>query len=445
MRFSWRSILVALGLAAGGGGGYLATRPSVEAPAAPTTALMAVSVHDGARNPIPGLRCSVQMDEEPDQPCVLGGEGGIQAFVTIPASKVGWGGTLTLSAEGFEPFGQKRVRAHVSGALHDTADQPFEVTLTPVRTSLLPLRPRGHYLERADGSRFTWIGASQFNLLNRYRNGENIDGLLAQLEGLGFNAVRVFTVYDICATGAGCQAIGRSEPTQPLYDAIPGFSRRLAKYGLYAELVGFTGPYGLLPTDDAKVQHWERLMDASSGLSNILLELVNEYDHPANAGIPLARLRRPAGNLASHGSATQDQTPLLPLWDYATYRPGSGGEWMRKVAHNGMEDVADKFNIPTIANETTRFPDNDNRTEHAYDAARGAALLSAGAVFHSVSGKAAVPWAGAEYDLAKWWALGANSVPLGCQGQPYRRVDDPRYLRVYYRGGSAECRVEIRR
>lgn len=300
----------------------------------------------------------------------------------------------------------------------------------------------GQYLRLENGQRFTVIGASDFNLLARFVRGEDIRPILQQRRDAGFNTLRVFTVYDICPDGNGCQPIGRSEPVPALYAAVRPFMALLARYGLYAELVGFTGPYPLLPSDDAKAAHWEALLAASAGITNLTLEMVNEFDHPANVGLPVSRLRRPAGILASHGSATQDQTPLLPVWDYATYRPGSGPEWMRKVAHNGMEDVADKFGVPTVANETTRFPDNDDSLEHAFDAAAGAALLSAGATFHSVAGKNSRLWEGRELEAARAWAAGARSVPLACQGLPYSRPDDPAFLRVYRRGS---CEVRIRR
>ncbi|MGC4081257.1 MAG: hypothetical protein QM736_03850 [Vicinamibacterales bacterium] len=316
---------------------------------------------------------------------------------------------------------------------------------SPGARALPRLVPSAQFFRLETGERWSWIGASEFNLLNRFRHGEDIEPVLTQLQSLGFNAVRVFTVYDICATGRGCQAIGRSEPTPDLYVAIPGFANVLATHGLYAELVGFTGPYTLLPTDEAKVAHWQSLVSAVRGLSNITLELVNEYDHPANRGLPMDKLTRPAGIIASHGSATQGQMPLLPVWDYATYRPGAGDDWMRKVARDGMATVAEAHTVPTVANETTRFPDNESSSAHAFDAAAGAALLSAGAVFHSVSGKAAVPWSGVEYDAAKAWAAGARSVPLTCQGEPYRQIDSPAFLGVYARGADPACVVRIRR
>lgn len=415
--------------------------PVVEPPpAAPVR--VALTIRDAVRNPVPGLACTLTPDQAAAIPCEVDG---LQTFYQVARERIGWGGYVQASAEGFDAAGPVRVRIGEGGALLDDAGDPFEITLSPARVTLPRLVPRGQYLQLETGERWTWIGASSFNLLNRFRRGEDIEPVLVQLEALGFNAVRVFTVYDICPTGNGCQAIGRSEPTADLYAAVPGFAKSLARHGLYAELVAFTGPYGLLPTDADKVAHWARLTQAARGLSNLTLELVNEFDHPANKGLPFDKLPRPAEVLASHGSGAQDSTPVLPVWDYATYRPGSGGEWMRKTAHNGMEDVGDRYGVPTVTNETTRFPDNDSNPAHAFDAAAGAALLSAGAVFHSVSGKAGLPWGPVEYEAARQWAAGARSVPLSCQGQPYRRTDDPNFLRVYSRGSDPACTVRIRR
>ena len=202
---------------------------------------------------------------------------------------------------------------------------------SPEESRTLPrLVPAGQYFRLENGQRFTVIGASDFNLLSRYVNGEDLRPILQQRKDAGFNLLRVFTVFDICSTGVDargrpCQPIGRRAPTPALYASIQPFMALLARYGFYAELVAFTGPYGLLPTDNDKVAHWEALMAAVPGISNVLLEMVNEYNHPANKGLPMARLRRPpAGIVASHGSATQEQMPLLPGWDYAPYRPCAG-------------------------------------------------------------------------------------------------------------------------
>ena len=40
---------------------------------------------------------------------------------------------------------------------------------------------------------------------------------------------------------------------------------------LYVELVGLTGPYRTLPTQNDKRRHWDQIVAASAGQSNVLL------------------------------------------------------------------------------------------------------------------------------------------------------------------------------
>jgi hypothetical protein len=118
---------------------------------------------------------------------------------------------------------------------------------------------------------------------------------------------------------------------------------------------------------------------------------------------------------------------------------------MRKTIEEGTR-IAEKFNVPVLVNEATRFPDRDQSLEHAYDAGRGCALALAGCAFHSVSGKNSRLWKGQELELARAFARGARSVPTTCQRGQLRQLDDPRFLRVFARvGAEADCRVDIRR
>jgi hypothetical protein len=136
-------------------------------------------------------------------------------------------------------------------------------------------------------------------------------------------------------------------------------------------------------------------------------------------------MQRPAAPIvASHGSSVQDSLPLQPYWDYATFHPGGGDDWPAKAAHEGMSKVADPGHVPVIANETTRFPDSDRSLAHAHDAAAGAALLSAGACYHSIHGKNGELWTGVELDAARAWAEGARSVPLEFQAGAYVHRQD---------------------
>lgn len=274
--------------------------------------------------------------------------------------------------------------------------------------------------------RFHGVMTSNFNGLNRFRNGENMRPVLAQRQELGFNVLRDWTAFDI-------PLIGRCPPTPDLYAAIPDYFGLCAEYGHYVELTAFTGPYPYFPNDAAMLWHWDALDRAVEGLTNLFdLEAVNEGDNGPNLGVPLDKLKRPTNKLASHGSAVQDAPPMLPVWDIAGHRPGSN-EWHRKVGHNPMADVADVYDVPAGCNETVRMPDNDSNPLHAFDAAASAALLCAWSCFHSPSGKNATLFTGRELICAQAWCDGAHSVPLRFQAGEYYRRDDPNYLRVYGR------------
>jgi hypothetical protein len=108
---------------------------------------------------------------------------------------------------------------------------------------------------------------------------------------------------------------------------------------------------------------------------------------------------------------------------------------------------------PTLTNETSRYPDVgmwagaslERQQQLAFDSAAGAALLCAGACFHSVQGKTSEVWDANTLAVAEAWVAGARSVSLDCQAGGYQRRDDlltDALLRVYQRGA---CIVPIRK
>lgn len=277
--------------------------------------------------------------------------------------------------------------------------------------------------------RFTVICASDFSLLNRCLSGEDITPILDQRQALGFNSLRVWTAFDI-------PLIGRLNPKEhpDYYQRIPDFMQACAQYGFYVELTAFTGPYPFFANQAEMIAHWNGLDDALAECTNLLdLEAVNEGDNGPNLGVPLDLLRRPAGKLASHGSAIQDAPPMQPHWDVAGYR-SPGSEWHRKNGHNAME-WADTWKIPVWTNEMIRT-DTDATPTRWYDAAASAVLLCAGAgCFHSPEGKASTLFGEPTLTCAKSFVAGARSVPLEFQDGAYIRIDDnpPGILRVYRR------------
>jgi hypothetical protein len=331
-----------------------------------------------------------------------------------------------------------------TGSVGFDADTIEVIINRPFVDSQLPqIVRRGAFFALETGEYFTAIQASLFNGLPRYlREGEaGLGPVLQQLQDLGFNMVRAWTLFDI-------PGIGRCtlEEFPDLYERIPEFVGLCASHGLYVEFTAYTG------INDP--DHWDRLIAASLACATRpLLELVNELDQNLNEQDHLRRSmgpdtslfggefgsrihgpfeHAPAPLLSAHGSNGSQARPVRPPWSYETFHYNDAPEWPRKVGHNSMEDGADATGKPAHAGENTR-PDHDPNPNHHEDAAAGAALLAAGCCFHSQSGKQAILLTGNDYVCAEASARGARSVPLWAQDGRYHRVDDPDYSRTYQR------------
>jgi len=313
--------------------------------------------------------------------------------------------------------------------------------LVPVFVPLPRLVVQGHVFALETGEPFTAIQCSDFNLLNCWQHGEDITPVLAQRRDVGFNMLRVWTLYNLAAANIGVFL-------DIDYARVPAFLQLCASYGLYVEFTAYTST--------ERVTHWDQLVAACQGQTNVMLELVNEGTLPVNQ-ISMGWYARPTGILASHGSGGAEGVPPWEPWDYVTFHTNGSSEEQRKVGHNAMEkpQVILNWYGPVLTNETSRYPDVGmwvgadpaRRRALAFDSAAGAALLCAGACFHSVSGKTSVLWTAAELAVALAWAEGARSVSLACQHGAYRRRDDlltDQLLRVYQRGVDG-CIVAIRK
>ena len=301
----------------------------------------------------------------------------------------------------------------------------------PVQINAKPL-PRltvsGQFFGTETGERFTAIECSDFNLLARYLDGEDIRPVLRNR--VGFNMLRVWTLMQLSQYGIGDLTL---DMHPDLYERIPDFCRLCGSFGFYIEFTAYTG------INDPN--HWERLGEAVKGCSNVILELVNELDQNTNEPdsdgriFDLSLYDKIDGVLCSHGSNGSEHWPVEPYWDYTTMHFNDAHEWQRKVGHNAWEIWLG----PTLSNENTR-PDKDGAIWHFEDAAEGAALLCAGSCFHSQSGKASTVFSAQDAQFAQAWLAGAQSVPLRYQPGAYRHgqdeIDvehDEHLLRVYQR------------
>lgn len=307
-----------------------------------------------------------------------------------------------------------------------------QISPTPVVVKPLPnIRTRGQFFELEDGTLWTAIQCSDFNLLARYLRNEDIRPVLAQRQSCGFNLLRVWTLFDISGIG---------DLTQLHYDLIPAFTTLCASYGLYVEFTAYTGINDPL--------HWTHLCDAARVCqTKPILELVNELDQNSNEPDYFGRIfhlnnySQPEGLISSHGSNGSEHTAVRPWWSYEEFHTNDASEWWRKSSHNAMELAAGAegligSGVPILSNENTRYPDKASSLIYAYDAAEAAALLCAGSCYHSVRGKTSELWDGLEETCARRWALGARQVDLRYQKGSYRHpveLEGPNDLRVYQR------------
>jgi len=285
---------------------------------------------------------------------------------------------------------------------------------------------------------WTAIESSEFAAYARYLNGEDLDPVLNQRAGLGFNLIRVWLLNT---------SVYRIVPSDwpDFYGPLASFCQLCANHGLYVEFTCFTQTETLMPDKAAQQAHLDAIGRALDGLQGrVLLSKVNEADQHDNRTAD--GLVMPSGHLCSSGSNGADATPPEPILNYTEYHTNGLSEWWRKVGHNSME-FANVFQNRCLGGENTRMPDQDGNPVHAYDAAAGATLLCLGGCFHSVHGKTSELWDGLELECAKAWADGALSVPLTCQPFPYVHRSDletDQYIRVYQRGSDPACIVRIR-
>jgi hypothetical protein len=274
--------------------------------------------------------------------------------------------------------------------------------------------------------------ATDFNLYGRFLDGENIQPVLSQRAELGFNFVRVFTLYTVPLIG-DCQL--SQHPN--FYAMLPAFCRLLASYGLYIELVAYTGPY----PEGYQQNHWFNLCQAVQLEKNVFLQYGNEINNPVNQ-VPDWNPQPFPGFQCNKSSGGESGT-YEPMWDYATMHFNGAFEWQRKNGHGAME----VWGGPSITDESTRCPDVDNSVDHYYDASAASALLCAGSCYHSVNGKTSTLWQpGGELECATAHGKGAKSVDLRCQEGDYRNHPPGDFLRIYSRfvNDSEEYFVYIR-
>jgi hypothetical protein len=287
-----------------------------------------------------------------------------------------------------------------------------------------------------NGQPFTLIESSDFSLLKRALDGEDVEPILADRAALGFNTLRIWLLnQSVIRWRNGTDDGQRIHPADysDFYDVLRWLVGRAAAHGLCCDLTVFTSCGSLMPHQADQQRHLDATAEAVRGIGSVILSLVNEADQYDNA---TADLQRPSGVLITRGSNGADSIPPHhdSPWDAEEYHSNDLNEWQRKVGHNAME-WSDQSKRPCWSSENTR-PDRDPSDAHFEDAAAGAALLCAGACMHSNCGKNSALYSGRDLMAAIAWVKGAQSVPLEFQrGQYHHRTDleGPDCIRAYDR------------
>ena len=313
---------------------------------------------------------------------------------------------------------------------------------------------RNRYIGLEDGSHFTVIGASDFNLFGRFAVGEDITPILDDREG--FNMLRVWLSYDVDGIG---HYDGRTDTNA--MDKLVKFQRFLAKKGKWSKLTLMTDAVrrGVAPADQIIWQQGVIGTIIGNNLTNATLEMGNEYGaghdkdgRPTDGTNWFLGLPRPIGVFSSAGSVggggwphfTQNgAVPTLPMWDWEEYHSNAQSEWWRKAGHEPME-MANANGQPACASENVR-PDQDPTRAHHEDAAGSSALLSGCYFYHSNAGKTSTLFSPEEKLIANLIINAMRKVPTYCQDQPYIRVDGvPGMLRFYKKGNDPACSWGVR-
>ena len=322
--------------------------------------------------------------------------------------------------------------------------------LDPLVSNFVPLprlRANKWYFMLENGATFTAIETSDFALYHLYLLGVDIKPILQQRHDLGFNMLRVFGSFN--------GSLGHFVPAEhgdEYWTELPKFMDLAATYGFYVEFTVFADTTQWLPNVNDQIGHYNRVRLTLSDKTNVLIEAVNEANQTINKTDSLPLLSMSATLNSSHGSNGTGVWGVDPFWHYTSIHTNAEPEWQRKVGHNCFEigwliPAPNGWKGVCIANENKR-PDQDGNLVHFYDAARGAALLSGGACFHSISGRSSVIMDGLDLAAAQQWVAGFRSVDLACQDGPYTHRSDlegPGILRAYERPTPGhDCIVKIR-
>lgn len=258
-----------------------------------------------------------------------------------------------------------------------------------------PIRVDGKVFRDENGNIWRWRGFTDFLLFYKFLTGVNIGAILDERIALGANVLRVFGMV-------GWDYVNpRFSPGNfPNYfDKLGEFIGMLADRKVRTEFVIFADAQGIMPDPEAQKQHAAAVMSQLAGGWNVFVETCNE---PFKNGVDVSKVVPPAVGIPRASGrydvdTSTDGTQSLFALDYGTTHPERKDEWPRTAKdllelREGWPPTFRGVPKPWVADEPmgadeTKQPGkrSNNPDDFAYFAAC-AALMGAGATFHSTDG-----------------------------------------------------------
>lgn len=145
---------------------------------------------------------------------------------------------------------------------------------------LSPLHVEGLRFVDGAGQEFRWKGVTDFLLLARYLNGENIEPILQDRVNVGANLVRVFGMLASWGNPATSPSDGIihffPQEHADYFDRLRTFLDLLKRYRLRCELVVFADAQIVMPDQGQQLAHWNRVAVSIGDKTNVVLQVVNQ-------------------------------------------------------------------------------------------------------------------------------------------------------------------------
>lgn len=308
---------------------------------------------------------------------------------------------------------------------------------TPITSTV---RVDGMKFVDGDGHTWVWRGSTDFLLYQRFLNHEDdaVQAVVQQRVTAGANVVRVLGMVT---------SFSHFYPQEhaDYYDRLRPFADALAAIGLRIEFVVFADAQVVMPDAGDEQRHFDRVIQAFAGASNVFIEIANEpfKNIPGGNGAVNALLARARGHglLVATGNYNLDVVNgqyTMIVGDYVTNHPERKPDWPRTAKDE--QDLRDGFGcngepgcVPYGGTKTPVVSDEPEGGDEVASASRSTdvddfayfaadtVLAGAGGTYHSSAGVTSTLWGPIQAAQATAFYAAQRWVPADAQLWPYQR------------------------